>query len=165
MDAQDKDITKSAWKAAFSRPSVIIILVITLINAFVYWQVIGFAQDVDKTAQQGNDLAQKLEQEGQDRRDQACLGVESQHKEEIENLKQSYTLLLDPPPELASLLKNPLVIKGIQEDEAAAADDSDELGVFVAPYCDDPNTGLKEPDPDIPQRPKELDNLLSSTNG
>lgn len=94
--------------------------------------------------------------EGTDRRDEACRGLELNHKQEVIELDRTYKFYADPPPGFEGLLKNPLVAKSLREAERAAKDDQDRYGVYVPSYCDDPGVGLKEPDPVVPARPPSL---------
>ena len=104
-----------------------------------------------------------LDRESADRRDQACRGLELNHKQEISELKRTYGFYSDPPPAFKGLLANPLVRRAVLDAEKAARFDRDRYGVFVPAYCDEKGFGLPEPDPKVPVRPPVIDRQLAKS--
>ena len=142
-------------RALWSRPSVLIILGACLLIGVVL--IIFYSQ-----LQSGID---DINRERKERINQACLGYEAQHFEEVKELKRTYKIYLDPPPELNALINNPVLLEGLKDQIQAAQNDQDQFGVFVPPYCDEKNVGRPEPDPKVPETPQVIKDLLSSTNG
>lgn len=107
-------------------------------------------------------LVTKIDSEGKDRRDQTCRGWEKVHAQEIKDLRRSYGFYTDPnlPPSLKQLVKNPISIAVLRERIRNAKSDLDQFGQFVPPYCDEPNVGVKEPDPKVPKMPAQVKLLL-----
>lgn len=146
---------ESGWNGLFKRPAVFVIFSMCTVVAAV---LIFFYISLDGAIN-------KINSEREERTDQACRGYELQYAEEVKELRNTYKLLEDPPPEFVGLLKNPLVVDSILEDERNVQNDRDEFGVYVAPYCDEPGVGLEEPDPVVPERPKAVTDLIESNNG
>jgi hypothetical protein len=146
---------KQKLKAVASRPSLVIIGVMSTVMAIVlilfYAQLDGAINNINK--------------ERQERADQACLGAETLHQTEIKDLRRTYAIMENPPPVLETLLKNPLLLEQTKEEIKAALNDEDEFGVFVAPYCDEKGFGRPEPDPKVPKQPQVVKDLLGSING
>lgn len=111
-------------------------------------------------ANEAKETTSRLEGEVTERRDVGCIGAEAKHAEEIRDLERTYEILRDPPAVYKELLKNPLVIDSFRETILAAVNDEDTLGEFVSPFCDDPNIGLPEPDPILPETPQYVIDLI-----
>lgn len=91
--------------------------------------------------------------ESKERRNQTCRVFESAHKQEIDSLNGTYRYLANaPPPERGTSLYD-TILRNLKKLEAEAASDTDEVGVIVPEYCDEPDVGLPEPDPVVPKRP------------
>lgn len=105
-------------------------------------------------------LAVKISREGTERRTQTCTTFESAHRQEVTQLASTYKFLAQLTPAERSTTFNRFIINTVPSTEADALSDSDDRGVNVPAYCDEPNVGLPEPDPIVPKRPKELENVL-----
>lgn len=130
--------------------------------------VVAFAYTVNEqhnTTTTLQDTISRIERETNERRDVSCLGQEGQHEQEIRDLERSFKIYLDPPPELASLVRNPLVLQGLREDIRNAQNDGDRFGVFVSPFCDDKGYGKSEPDPEVPEIPQSIKAILNEIPG
>lgn len=96
-------------------------------------------------------VQQQTESEAQMRRDQSCVLFERSHLADVNQLSDTYRYLLSLSPQE---LRNPLnqfILASLPEVEQQAH-------VDTAPrYCDAPGVGLPEPDPVVPDRPKELE--------
>ena len=88
-----------------------------------------------------------------DQRDIACRASEGAHLDEVQQLTRSYDLFADPPKGYEQLLKDPRVVQQLHMQERDARSDSDQFGVFVAPFCDQEGLGRAEPDPKLPDKP------------
>lgn len=103
-------------------------------------------------------LINKQNATNRERRNDTCLGFEGTHRQEIRNLENTYKYLLSvPPAERRRGLSGFILRFSLPEAERAAMRDDDFDGVYVPHYCDEPNVGLPEPDPTVPQRPKGLE--------
>lgn len=143
-------------------PAVIIISAMVLINAGV---ILYFADRFDqsdknqrasisqvkKLSESNRRLLQQQTVERQIRTDQSCKLFEREHLRNVQSLEGTYSYLRQARDtgETDTLLYK-LVLKNtprtISEGETDTAPE----------YCDAPNTGLPEPDPKIPPRPKFL---------
>lgn len=89
------------------------------------------------------------------RRDQNCLSFEGDHAQEVRDLGDSYSLLLRTARPAWDDTQR-FVFERLPQLERNAASDRDRFGARVPAYCDDPGTGLAEPDPCLPRRPAAL---------
>jgi len=154
---------------ALTRPAVIIIGLIVLINAgmFFYFDakseksdkaIAAQAEDAEELAKQNARILTEFEQERNIRADQACNLFETDHLKDVQELKQTYKFLLDPDAVTENKALVKFIVLNLPRTEEEARLDS------APPYCDGtfPNgddIGLPEPDPKIPERPKALDQL------
>jgi hypothetical protein len=98
-----------------------------------------------------------LDQETTERRSQTCLWFEGDHLDDVNQLRRNYKRLpgaLEFYLEAAPKRLHPFLVGAITSDlERLEA----EARVDAAPaFCDEPDVGLGEPDPVIPERPKNL---------
>lgn len=142
-----------------ARPALLIIGLMVLINAglFFYFDHLNGEADKklqnqvtqnEKIASENRQLIKSQENERLIRSDQNCETAERVHLRDVQDLRGSYALLesaeLNPPEKNAIIYK--LVIKGLPNTIASGETD-------VAPdYCDEKGYGLKEPDPVVPKR-------------
>jgi hypothetical protein len=99
------------------------------------------------------EIQMRTEQEGIERRDQSCTLFERQHLAEVNQLRDTYTYLVNLPRNRWDDPLNKFILSALPEVEQTASIDS------APEYCDEPNVGLPEPDPKIPARPAELENV------
>lgn len=99
---------------------------------------------------------QNLQHEGLVIRSDICRSFEQTHRREVTQLKSTYKYLLSLSPEERKTTLNRTVASQLPQAERDARSDQDDLGVFVPRYCDRPKSGLPEPDPVVPKRPKQL---------
>lgn len=130
----------------------LVLAVLLIVAAFVVADVKSSKTDVDD-----------FTKEQVERRSQICTTFESQYRQEVEQVSQTYAYLLTVqqfhPDELKSGL-NRFVIGQLPQNEAKAKTDTDTNGVFVPQFCDEPGNGLLEPDPKPPHRPAALNRIL-----
>ncbi len=98
----------------------------------------------------------KITAEGRDRRSQTCTTFESEHLQEVRQLRATYAYLLALTAQERRSTLNRFVIRQLPERERDARTDADAFGVTVPAYCDEPGIGLPEPDPVTPKRPASL---------
>lgn len=150
-------------RSVFNRPAVLIILVMVLINAgmFFYFDHRGNVADqnlenqisaTQQVVKANRQLIKSTEAERKVRTNQNCEFAERTHLRDVEALRGTYQYLEaveQQPSEKQSILYK-LVIKTVPRTIAEGETD-------IAPqYCDNPGLGLPEPDPVIPARPKFL---------
>lgn len=108
----------------------------------------------------------RIRAEGALRRSANCRVFENDHRDEVDQLIQSYSFYEDPPQGLEALLLDPRALAELAELERDAHSDLDKHGAYVPRYCDVPGAkaekagaapiGLPEPDPVIPKRPEGI---------
>jgi hypothetical protein len=98
-------------------------------------------------------LVTRIEVEGRERRDQACVLNERDHLADVQNLKRAYDRLPEAfafymsiaPADMKPLLRSMIAQDLKRLEQEARVDQAPE-------YCDEPGVGLVEPDPVIPER-------------
>lgn len=152
----------SRFATAIRKPWVpwVICIVCVFVATFAAQKALDASHKVAKQSSLNAKLIKRVESEGRQRRDQSCRGQENQHLQEVIDLRRTYRILKDPPPVYRQLLQNPIVLQDFAETIKAAQQDGDRFGVFVAPFCDEPRIGLKEPDPKVPEPPLALKRLF-----
>ena len=111
---------------------------------------------------------EQIEEQRISSRHQICLSNEREHLQSVNALKATYAYLETLPddaftPSAANAI-NIAVLRSLPEREA-------EANVDVAPaFCDETRSngediGLPEPDPEVPERPERIDNLLNQLKG
>lgn len=172
--ATDGPVTRrKRWAIRRQRYGSSIIVCIALFIAFIAVKVAGDANDnakaatraaleananaqaATKAATRATALAeaqvQALIQETAERRDQSCKISEQKQRGDVDQLKQTYDFLTNPPPGLENLV--PIALTQLpQVEREAKADDA-------PAFCDEPGVGEPEPDPKLPKRPKGLPEL------
>ena len=104
--------------------------------------VLGVADQQQKLAGQ----ARQQQREITERRDQTCRLFEGQHLADVERLRKTYEYLERLPRREYGTPLTVAVVSGLRELERTAR-------VDTAPrFCDAPDTGLPEPDPELPDR-------------
>lgn len=106
------------------------------------------------------ELSVSIQKEGAERRSQNCTTFEGAHRQEVDRLNQTYAYILKLTPAERRTTLNRTVIAGVPRLETEASSDSDNEGVLVPSYCDEPGVGLPEPDPIVPKRPAKLKKIL-----
>lgn len=150
--AEDRQNRRVATRVAYSLIGVgLLVFVLLLYNN---------QNAIENQVKFNRATAARLDREGADRRSQTCTTFESAHRQEVNQLTSTYAYIAQLTPEERKTTLNVFVIKGVPKMEAEAINDSDDLGVNVPPYCDDPRVGLPEPDPIVPPRPKALKKIL-----
>lgn len=130
-------------------------------------------------ADQNRDTIQRIEQEAKareaesrERRDQTCRSDEQEHLSQVVALKNTYLYLLNLTHEERQTTFNRFIIAQVSQTEEKAKID-------VAPdFCDEPGekaerlyaqtngkqgsppVGLPEPDPKVPARPEQVDQMI-----
>lgn len=89
-----------------------------------------------------------------ERRSQSCDLFEGQHLDDVKELRRTYKYIEALEPEEISSTLNQFVIRGLPELEDDARNDP------APEYCDDPNIGLPEPDPNLPPKRDYRDLLI-----
>jgi hypothetical protein len=116
--------------------------------------------------------AKAVAREGVERRDQICLSDEREHLNEVQQLKNTYLYLVNLPDSEVGNTFNRFIISQVPKTE-------EEAKIDTAPeFCDEPGAkaekewrdskgergappvGLPEPDPEIPERPDKVDDLI-----
>jgi hypothetical protein len=144
-------------------PAVIIILLMVIINASVFFYFDYRSNKADEGIQnnvsQLEDFAKanrhiivRLENERAIRTDQNCKLFEREHKKAVQDLEDTYEFLKSPVAHETPGLTRFIILNLPRTEEEARVDNAPE-------YCDNPGLGLKEPDPKIPERPHQLDEL------
>lgn len=155
---------------AFNRPALLIIALMVLINAGLFFYFDSKSTQADEKIQQNvaqleqiavqnRKLLQDFAQERDIRSDQACQLFETDHLKDVQQLRDTYKFLLDPDAANTGLVK--FVILNLPRTEQEARTDN------APEYCDGvtatgADIGLPEPDPKIPERPKKLDALTKT---
>ena len=118
--------------------------------------------------QAGQDAKQaitRIAEEGKERRGQICLSFETTHLNEVQRLTDTYRFLRNLPESERDTTLTKAIVQNLPQLERDAKSDQDSDGIFVPGYCDDKGVGLPEPDPVVPERPKEVDDLVVSFLG
>jgi hypothetical protein len=123
-------------------------------------------------ASENTKTLEKIEQEGVERRDQSCTIAEREHLRAVESLRSTYLYVVNLPEEELSSTLNRTIISQIPQTEERAKTD------VAPPFCDEPGqveeerykrtqgefgsppVGLPEPDPEIPERPDKVNELI-----
>jgi hypothetical protein len=98
-----------------------------------------------------------LDRETSERRNQTCKWFEGDHLEDVKDLKRTYARMPEALAFYTAAAPNSLrpFLKSIIAADLARLEK--EAMVDAAPeYCDESGIGLPEPDPVIPERPKDL---------
>lgn len=143
------------------RPALIIISIMVLIQAgiVIYVYETGKSRDAQiqenitharLIAESNRLVIQNLKVERDIRSDQTCELFETDHLQKVQSLRRTYKYLAQLTPEEASQPLNRFIITILPQNEQEAVIDR------APEYCDEPNIGLPEPDPKIPDRPKVL---------
>jgi len=151
-------------------PAVFIIGVMILINAGVilyYAQhfdesdqnLQNNVQQVEKVADQNRKIIAAQTQERVARSNQSCELFETDHLQDVQQLRQTYRYLISLTPEERQEPLNRFVLINLPDAEQQALVDR------APEYCDgeQPNgddIGLPEPDPKVPDRPAELVKII-----
>jgi hypothetical protein len=85
--------------------------------------------------------------------DETCQLFEADHKADVEALVSTYNYLNQLRPKEADDTINQTIITNLPQLEREARTDT------APPFCDEPNRGLPEPDPEIPTR-QDFSHLL-----
>lgn len=110
----------------------------------------------------GNKVAlEQIKKEGEQRRDQICLGAERTYNSEVTTLKSTYRYLEELKPREVSSSINVAVLRGLPQTE-----DTVKTGAAPA-FCDETNSdgspvGLPEPNPTVPKRPAKVDHMYKA---
>jgi hypothetical protein len=105
---------------------------------------------VERVAETARMTQIATEREARERRDQMCRLFETDHAQDVERLRRTYAYLVRLTPEQRAGNLNQEVFRGLSQLEEEARLDS------APEFCDEPDVGLAEPDPVIPQRPARL---------
>jgi hypothetical protein len=132
--------------AVFQKSGLITCLVLTTFSV----AIAGYA--VHTSAE----TVAKLDQEAEVRRSQTCETFEGAYAEQVRRLENTYGFLLLPGIRQRSPDLYDFAIRELPTLERGAKSDDDPFGPRVPAYCDDPNVGLPEPDPEVPRRPDGL---------
>lgn len=98
----------------------------------------------------------------EDSRDQVCGVFESSHLADVQALERTYDYLITVPEVKYSTPLNVAIVRGLKTQETKAHTDQ------APEFCDTDSLfhgefGLEEPDPEIPARPENLENLEEIT--
>lgn len=105
---------------------------------------------VEATVNRVDETVGAIHSEGAERRDQVCTRDEREHQRAVEGLKLTYDFLVSLTPQERRGGINGLLLRELPRTEERAR-------LSAAPeFCDEPNVGLDEPNPEIPKRPAEL---------
>jgi hypothetical protein len=151
------------WNGTTIRPALIVIGLMVLINAGIFFYFDGKSDAADeklqnqvtqneKLAKANRTLLAKQDRERQIRTDQNCEFAELTHLRDVQSLEGTYQYLerAESRPNEKGTLLYELVLQGAPKTIASGEID-------LAPdYCDDPGYGLQEPDPVVPKRPEFL---------
>jgi hypothetical protein len=124
-------------------------LVVTLLVVTVGFVVVG---------NQADDLKKEVALRAADtkaRVSESCTISETKQKRDVQQLRDTYRYLVNLSSEELAAAKagrgiNGAIYQNLGRTEADAYQDD------APKYCDDPNVGLPEPDPEVPARPQKL---------
>jgi hypothetical protein len=147
-------------------------ILVAAASIFAAARTYDVADENRKTIERVEANAKAVEREGVERRDQICLSDEREHLNEVQQLRNTYLYLVNLPDSEVSSTFNRFIISQVPKTE-------DEAKIDTAPeFCDKPGAkaekewrdskgergappvGLPEPDPEIPERPDKVDDLI-----
>jgi hypothetical protein len=148
-------------KNSLSRLQLWAFLLVAVAAFYANVSTFNLARDNEHAVEQNRLALEQIKREGVERRDQICLSAEREHLSKVLQLSRTYEYikLLDPSEYTTSL--NQAVLRQLPQTEEAAKTD-------VAPaFCDETlpggkPVGLPEPDPVVPERPKEVSDALKT---
>lgn len=171
MRLSDKIINAWHWfwnsngfLTVFGRPAVMIITFMVLINAGIFFYFDNKAVQSDQNIQHNivrleefaktnRAIVARLDSERAERTDQNCKLFELDHLQDVRDLRDTYKFLSNKEAATENPGLTRFIILNLPRTEKEAKIDS------APEYCDDPGLGLPEPDPVIPNRPDNLDEL------
>jgi hypothetical protein len=161
------------------------VLVVMFAGGVALWALASTQEDVttnteaiaraDAAARDAKRAIVQIEREGRERRDQTCTVFERQHRSDVRQLRRTYRYLRTVLPQERGTSLTRTIIRGLPQQEREAKRDNapsfcdlpgvkaerlwregKRNGVLPSERQGAPPIGLREPDPRIPKRPRQL---------